>query len=362
MFKHHFEDSPHRPRVERQIFEDKKELAFFGPIYFTLFEKIPSFVTVASPSGDMENRTAKKERVIRELVKLEFKALAELDGSPIDRGAEDAFLVEKDGLMLYFAEGASHTLSVFYDRKNEAHLRLIGMLDKVFSPKKETKGNVFFISRNYSELSLNSVKVKPHRFDPMNYNEGFDEHFKDLVLFANSGESGMFLLGGPPGVGKSCMIKSLIGLTHNKVIFLSSTMINLLSDPGFQSFAFDELKNSCFIIEDAENLLSNRHSERSEATTNLLSLTDGLLGDALKIRVVATYNCNQDDIDPALKRKGRLKKKIDFELLTKERSQKLIDELGVDYKVEEAMSLADLYNIKTDNGVAKKQQRRMGFQ
>ena len=59
------------------------------------------------------------------------------------------------------------------------------------------------------------------------------------------------------------------------------------------------------IIEDAERVISDRESNGSPAgVSNILNLTDGILGDCLNIQVIATFNMKREKIDQALLRKG----------------------------------------------------------
>ena len=66
-------------------------------------------------------------------------------------------------------------------------------------------------------------------------------------------------------------------------------------------------KNSVLVIEDAERVISDRQGHGSSAgVSNILNLTDGILGDCLNIQIIATFNMARERIDSALLRKGRL--------------------------------------------------------
>jgi SpoVK/Ycf46/Vps4 family AAA+-type ATPase len=77
-------------------------------------------------------------------------------------------------------------------------------------------------------------------------------------------------------------------------------------------------------------------------------MTDGILGDVLKLNVIVTYNCDRQDIDEALLRKGRLKAEYSFQGLNKKQAEKLIKKLDIDIKPEDNMTLADIYYAKSD--------------
>jgi hypothetical protein len=103
------------------------------------------------------------------------------------------------------------------------------------------------------------------------------------------------------------------------------------------------------IIEDAERVISDREGNGSPAgVSNILNLTDGILGDCLSIQIVATFNMKREKIDQALLRKGRLIVEHKFSKLSAEESNKLLKHLEKDHIVEESMCLADIYNIDVE--------------
>ena len=125
-------------------------------------------------------------------------------------------------------------------------------------------------------------------------------------------------------------------------------MAEMLSEPSIIPFLMDH-KNSILIIEDAERVIADREGNGSPAgVSNILNLTDGILGDCLNIQILATFNMKREKIDQALLRKGRLIAEHKFEKLNVEDSNKLLKFLKKEHEVNEAMSLADIYNIDTE--------------
>lgn len=103
------------------------------------------------------------------------------------------------------------------------------------------------------------------------------------------------------------------------------------------------------ILEDAEKALTKRSlSDQPSLVSTLLNMTDGILGDILKLNVIVTYNCDRQDIDEALLRKGRLKAEYSFQGLKQDDAKKLIKKLDIDIKPEDNMTLADIYYAKSD--------------
>ena len=109
--------------------------------------------------------------------------------------------------------------------------------------------------------------------------------------------------------------------------------------------------NSILIIEDAENIILDRKESvnPNQAVSNLLNLSDGLLGDAMRQQIITTFNCEISGIDPALLREGRLLVEHKFNKLSINDARKLCRSLNIDGadEIEEPMSLAQIYAKQT---------------
>jgi ATP-dependent 26S proteasome regulatory subunit len=155
--------------------------------------------------------------------------------------------------------------------------------------------------------------------------------------------SGLYLLHGKPGTGKTSFIKSVITRVEKPVIFLSPAMTDNLTSPALIGVLMDN-PGSIIVIEDAETVLMKRQGDNSNAVANLLNLTDGFPADFLNLNIICTFNSSLDDIDPALLRKGRLKGIHKFRMLQPEQVKKLAKHLGVKADATKPMSLADVCN------------------
>jgi ABC-type Mn2+/Zn2+ transport system ATPase subunit len=65
-------------------------------------------------------------------------------------------------------------------------------------------------------------------------------------------------LHGKQGTGKTTYIRHLINLGKKRMIYMSGDLVDKLSDPSFITFIRQQ-KNSIFIVEDCEELLSSRN-------------------------------------------------------------------------------------------------------
>ena len=178
------------------------------------------------------------------------------------------------------------------------------------------------------------VDLKKH------YNDDFPE-FNDVVqksIMEDNG--GLLILHGDPGTGKTSYIKYLASKLRSKTfIFIPPSFAQALSDPNFISVMLNH-PGSILVIEDAENCLKSREHNSGNATavSNILNMTDGILGDVIKCHVIATVNTDLKHIDEALTRSGRNKGIYKFTPLSTKKT-KALGGTG-------EMTISDIFNQK----------------
>lgn len=215
-----------------------------------------------------------------------------------------------------------------------------------------TKNQFFTISTNQFGFTLKASYIKEMEIDlDLNYGEKFVPIHEKILEKLKNKSHGLFLLHGEPGTGKTTYIRKLISLLSEKktIIYVPSYMMASISDPEFISF-IASFKNTILLLEDAENILSTTINDRSQAVSNILNMTDGLLNDYMDVQIIATFNTNAKLIDGALKRAGRLQVNYKFDKLNKKDANKLAkvigkDKLfGLDRIFNEPVTLAEIYD------------------
>lgn len=198
-----------------------------------------------------------------------------------------------------------------------------------------------------------------------NYNDDFKVPYEKICeLIEEEGKASLMLFYGDPGTGKSSVIKHLIGKYPDKdFIFMDGSLLANVGQEKLMSYFLDN-NDTIFILEDCEKSLANREHNFNPVMPVLLNITDGIIADVLGIKIICTFNTALSNIDPALKRKGRLSLKYEFKKLAKDKCQKIIDSSDLikeKFTVNEDMTLAELYNHDDENDYSKKPSKKIGF-
>lgn len=214
-------------------------------------------------------------------------------------------------------------------------------------------------------LLLDSEIKKVNKSDiEGHYNDDLEPVMTKIENFIEDpNDSGLVILHGIPGTGKTYLIRYLINEYPKKdFIFVD---INDFYSLCSSKQNLGKFKDSILVIEDCEPLIKDREkSQFSQNISDLLNITDGLLGDTLNIKIICTFNVAISEIDQALLRKGRIKIKYEFKELTEDKAKALCEKLNVKYDPNNRI-LCDIFNSDTigvDNNITKlNKPNKIGF-
>jgi hypothetical protein len=245
----------------------------------------------------------------------------------------------------------------------------------IINTEHKTKVHIF-IKNQYGEYTFEPISVNlPKDLDlELNYGKEFLDIDKKVQERLLEKASGLFMFHGMPGTGKTTYIKYLADRVNRDFIYIPTTMIeSFTSDPNCLHTLISK-PNSVIILEDAEKAILKRQGDGmdSSAVSALLNLSDGILSDILKTSVVLTYNCPKQDVDDALKRKGRLQVEYEFGALSIDDAKKLAKKLKypkkfIDDKITNPLTISEIYNLEKEvefyakNGKKEKSDRIIGF-
>jgi len=223
--------------------------------------------------------------------------------------------------------------------------------------------DLFTVSEGDDGLELVSLGRPGEPLQRDNYSEQVVKNFDYISnQFSNKEPFGrLVIIHGPPGSGKTRMLKSFIHeikQEKNKYIFFQPELLsryNISSITKLLMEAVDDYSAITIFIEDADDVLVPRQSDNMTAISTLLNFADGFIGNMLNLRIIATTNAAKPDIDVALKRAGRLCKIVDVAYLDPDHVNRIFERLtGKPGTFEEKMVLADIYaEAYKENGVAE---------
>lgn len=232
----------------------------------------------------------------------------------------------------------------------------------------EAKPIAHIVVGGLGQLSLQPYDIKQIKGNFLqNYNTDFLKVNKIIIDHLKNKKTGLALFHGLPGTGKTYYIRYLIKklMQKKKVIIMPMLIAQEMSSPAFLNFLMAYCKNSILIIEDSEFLIKSRENGNVGSNiSDLLNMTDGLLGDALNIQIICSFNIKISQVDSALLRKGRLIAEYYFDYLEDDRVLEIAKRLNIEDKLEpnKKYVLADLYNIEKELPRSTQKRKRIGFQ
>lgn len=230
----------------------------------------------------------------------------------------------------------------------------------------KTENKIGIISSNEGgRLTITKVNIDPVKVDiGLNYGDEFKSVHESIVKKLNNKTQGLYLLHSTPGNGKSFYIKYLSQVVTNRLfIYVPTSMVDAIVQPSLISLLLN-YPDSILIIEDAEQAIISREDAPGNASlvSNILNISDGILGSILNVALILTFNTNRTSIDEALLRKGRLQAEWEFKELDLESAKKLAASLGKDVdKIVRPTRLCDIYCLDDINFHKEKEERQVGF-
>lgn len=273
------------------------------------------------------------------------------------------WFLQKDIWIRYRNDYESRAATLYYQPSADAATlqaaeRLLQTLVK--EKEEDHKGAFSFITTIHGHFHLKEFRHIGDKVDiEDHYNEDFYPFSERVIEKLQKPKShGLVLLHGRPGTGKTTYIRYLAGQISKRMIYFPPYMASHISSPELINFLMDQ-EESILVLEDADNVISRRMGSENSAISNLLNLSDGLLGQCLHIPVICTFNIQQTELDTALLRKGRLLGMYEFKPLQAHVANRLAQKLALDPTFSGPATLAEIYNREEE--AYQPQKNEIGF-
>lgn len=258
---------------------------------------------------------------------------------------DNSICIFKTGEMIKCHSGHNR-VDYYYDSEDLFSIEQLKELALEFAYERElTLDTIHILTKTSTGFDFKPFTISKNIVcDIENYNDDLAEFDCHLCKNLQNSQSGLYLFHGKPGTGKTTYIRHLIKNQEREILYIPSNMAESLASAEFIALLKDK-EDSIIVIEDAEKaLISRTVDEYNHAVSTLLNLTDGILGDALKLQIICTFNCELNQIDSALLRPGRLKGLFEFKPLTVKKAQKLSQKLGQNRQITQPLTFAEVYN------------------
>jgi len=200
-------------------------------------------------------------------------------------------------------------------------------------------------------------------------NRGFDNFYpciKDgvdkLVTDFEDSNANVLLLVGPPGTGKSTLLRTIFEKMDRKEYGICSNG-QALESPNITGWLTSFGDDSIVALEDADVYIQSREKGNTGMSA-LLNLVDGVIGVKRKV-IISTNLPSINDVDKALLRPGRMFRVITFLPLTREQADLARAEVGKDTLPTDvdftSITLSEALNYDPDNGFTVAPARVIGM-
>jgi len=270
-----------------------------------------------------------------------------------------------------FVHVCRRSLIVYAPTLAAAEERLRSFAAQYLSPPGEVTPTFNIINSSYGMLRSERVEITTEGLPAegnldLYYGEDFPAWHDQFVATIVGKKSGLSLIEGSPGTGKTTYLRLLMAKlkeTH-RFYYLPPSSLSCLVQTELVDFWVEEnerhgrKKRFVIILEDCEAALMTRANDNRSQVSAILNITDGMFADFLRTHVICTINCPSSRLDPALLRPGRLVAHRHFGRLPSTQAGKLAVYLEKKLSPAEDYSLAEIF---AGPAVREEPSRLVGF-
>jgi len=204
------------------------------------------------------------------------------------------------------------------------------------------KLNSIGISNNGLELERVDTKIDIDAIE-LYYNNKTMKDVNKLIKKIKKSQTGLSILYGERGTGKTSIIHYLSTKLDRIVIFVSNNMIeHTINNPEFRKF-IKKYNKVLLVLDDCEMSFNEYFVKSNFIVNNLLQLVDGFLSDTVDLSIVTIFNVEStDEIDHNLLDCNNLIDAIYFDELETSEANELSEHLSDKTKYKNKAKLIDI--------------------
>jgi hypothetical protein len=204
------------------------------------------------------------------------------------------------------------------------------------------KLNTIGLSNNGLELERVETKIDLDAIE-LFYNNKTMKDVNKLIKKIKKSQTGISILHGERGTGKTSIVHYLATKLDRIVIFVPNNMLeHTINNPDFRKF-IKKYNKVLLVLDDCEMSFNEYFVKSNFIVNNLLQLVDGFLSDSIDLSIVAIFNVeDSEEIDHNLLNCNNLIDVINFDELSESESNELADHLGDKTKYKNKAKLIDI--------------------
>jgi hypothetical protein len=250
-------------------------------------------------------------------------------------------------------------LNFYYDQEKIDHEIFLKQLIDKYSPyttniEKEEETNFFSVQYEKDSFELSPIPLSNIKLDiALNYGPELIYKEENLLKKLNSLESGLFVLMGPRGSGKTHYLRYIIPHVKKKVYYYPTYLLdNIYVFNQFLNY-LKKQRSVVLVLEDTDAYFSSKSNK--QYVDAVLSAVESELAKSPDLQIVLSLNIDsEEDLEEDLLNSNAVLFKHYFDRLPVRLANKLGQKLKRRSKYTQPMLLSNIYNSKKSNDVIKR--------